>query len=248
MQKPLPRPLIVAHRGCSATHPENTLAAFKAAIAAGADMIELDVNLSADRQLVVIHDRTVGRTTNGRGAVGALTLAQMARLDAGSWFDPRFGSERIPTLAQVLDSVRGRLMVNIEIKPEAVEGHGPVDAVERQVLELVHDRSMDDATLVSSFEWRVLERIRRLDSRIALGLLCENPSDRSALNWYRRIDGFSWHPDGRRLTRAQVEAWHEMGACVFPYRVVSRSALQRLLAMGVDGAIVDDPGWFQGRG
>lgn len=244
MQNLLPRPLIIAHRGCSATHPENTLAAFKAAIAAGAHMIELDVNLSADRRLVVIHDRTVNRTTNGRGAVGDLTVAQLTRLDAGSWFDPRFQDERIPTLAQVLDSVRGRLMVNIEIKSEAVEGHGPVDAVERQVLELVHAMAMDDAILISSFAWRVLEKIRRLDARIALGLLCENPADPRAIDCYRRIDGFSWHPDGRRLTRAQVDAWHDMGACVLPYQVVNRAALQRLLAMGVDGVFVDDPGWL----
>ncbi len=244
MQRPLSRPVVIAHRGCSATHPENTLAAFKAAIAAGAHMIELDVNLSADHRLVVIHDRTVDRTTNGRGAVRALTMAQLARLDAGSWFDARFQTERIPTLAQVLEIVSGRLMVNIEIKPEAVEGHGSADSVERQVLDLVHAMAMDDAILISSFEWRVLEKIRRLDSQIALGLLVANPADQTAIDWYRRIDGFSWHPDGRRLTRAQVDAWHDVGACVFPYQVVSRTALQRLLAMGVDGVFVDDPGWL----
>jgi glycerophosphoryl diester phosphodiesterase len=244
MQNLLPRPLIIAHRGCSATHPENTLAAFNAAIAAGAHMVELDVNLSADRRLVVIHDPTVDRTTNGRGAVGALTVAQLTRLDAGSWFDPRFGAERIPTLAQVLECVRGRLKVNIEIKPEAVEAHGPADAVERQVLDLVHSLAMDDAVLISSFAWPVLEKIRHLDARIALGLLCDNPAEPSAIDWCRRIAGFSWHPDSRRLTRAQVDAWHEVGARVFPYQVVSRPALQRLLALGVDGAIVDDPGWF----
>ncbi len=248
MQSPLPRPVIIAHRGCSATHPENTLAAFKAAVAAAAHMIELDVNLSADRRLVVIHDRSVDRTTNGRGAVGALTVAQLTRLDAGSWFDPRFQGERIPTLAQVLESVRGQVSVNIEIKPEAVEAHGPDDAVERQVLELVHSLAMDDAVLISSFAWGVLEKIRRLDSQIALGLLCDDPADQRAIDWCRRVGGFSWHPNGRHLTRAQVDLWHEVGACVFPYQVEGRPALKRLLAMGVDGAIVDDPGWFAGPG
>jgi glycerophosphoryl diester phosphodiesterase len=97
----------IAHRGYSACYPENTLAAFKGAIDAGAHMIELDVCLSKDRHLVVIHDETVDRTTNGTGAVKALTLDQLSRLDAGSWFDPRFNTERLPTLAQVLDAVKG---------------------------------------------------------------------------------------------------------------------------------------------
>jgi glycerophosphoryl diester phosphodiesterase len=93
----LPTPLFIAHRGCSARYPENTLAAFKGAIDAGAQMIELDVCLSKDRHLVVIHDKTVDRTTNGSGAVKMLTLAQLRQLDAGSWFDPRFNAERLPT-------------------------------------------------------------------------------------------------------------------------------------------------------
>jgi glycerophosphoryl diester phosphodiesterase len=88
---------------------------------AGAQMIELDVTLSRDRQLVVIHDETVDRTTNGAGLVKDLTLSELTRLDAGSWFDPEFANERLPTLAQVLETVRGQLMVNIEIKPEAFE-------------------------------------------------------------------------------------------------------------------------------
>jgi glycerophosphoryl diester phosphodiesterase len=103
----LPTPLFIAHRGYSACYPENTLAAFNGAIDAGAHMIELDVCLSRDRHLVVIHDETVDRTTNGTGAVKALTMDQLDRLDAGSWFDPRFNTERLPTLAQVLDATKG---------------------------------------------------------------------------------------------------------------------------------------------
>jgi glycerophosphoryl diester phosphodiesterase len=147
---------------CSfARYPENTLAAFKGAIDAGAQMIELDVCLSKDRHLVVIHDETVDRTTNGSGAVKMLTLAQLRQLDAGSWFDPRFNAERLPTLAEVLDAVKGHLQVNIEIKPEAFEAEGPADAVERQVLKLVREKNMLDDVLVSSFEWLVLENLRK---------------------------------------------------------------------------------------
>jgi glycerophosphoryl diester phosphodiesterase len=241
MKKKLDVPLFVAHRGYSSQYPENTLAAFNGAIDAGAHMIELDVNLSRDRQLVVIHDETVDRTTNGTGAVKMMTLEQLRQLDAGSWFDPRFSGEQLPTLSQVLDAVNGRLMVNIEIKPEAFEADEPADAVERQVLNLVREKSMLDDVLVSSFEWLVLENLRNLDPGIALGLLSDVPADDSLRYWYQRIKGFSWHPDFRVLTRQQVDAFHDMGARVFPYAVDGRIDTRAMLAMGVDGLIVDDP-------
>ncbi len=237
----LPTPLFIAHRGYSACYPENTLAAFNGAIDAGAHMIELDVCLSKDRQLVVIHDKTVDRTTNGTGAVKALTMDQLGRLDAGSWFDPRFNTERLPTLAQVLDAAKGRLLVNIEIKPEAFEAEGPADAVERQVLNLVREKKMLDEVLVSSFEWLMLENLRKLEPGIALGLLAEAPADERLRRCCQRIDGFSWHPDFRVLTRQQVDSLHDLGARVFPYAVDGRIDSLGMLAMGVDGLIVDDP-------
>lgn len=237
----LPRPLSIAHRGFSARFPENTLAAFKGAIDTGAHMIELDVNLSKDRQLVVIHDETVDRTTNGSGAVNALTLKQLSRLDAGSWFDPKFSMETLPMLGQVLDAAKDHLLVNIEIKPEAYEAQGPVDAVERQVLALVHAKHMARDVLVSSFEWQLLENLRHLDPTIALGLLSDVPMDDNLRHWYQRVKGFSWHPDYRVLTRSQVVALHELGARVFPYAVKGKIDIAGMLAMDVDGLILDDP-------
>ncbi|WP_319522818.1 glycerophosphodiester phosphodiesterase family protein [uncultured Desulfosarcina sp.] len=237
----LPKPLIMAHRGCSSHYPENTLAAFRAAIAAGAHMVELDVNLSRDRQLIVIHDESVDRTTDGSGPVCAHTATQLGRLDAGSWFDPRFAGERVPTLAQVLEALKGRIGVNIEIKPEAFEAHGPQDAVERQVWELVQAMGMQADVLVSSFEWQALERLRNLDAGIALGLLSDVPANDSLFHWYRRVRGFSWHPDYRVLTPSQVKTLHNMGAKVFPYAVDGKIDAAGMLAMGVDGLILDDP-------
>jgi glycerophosphoryl diester phosphodiesterase len=237
----LPTPLFIAHRGLSARFPENTLAAFKGAVDAGASMIELDVSLSEDRQLVVIHDDTVDRTTNGSGAIKALSLRALRRLDAGAWFDSGFKGERLPTLAEVLDAVNGRLMVNIEIKPEAFESSGPADAVERQVLALVREKKMVGDVLVSSFEWQVLEKLRRLDAAIAIGLLAEVPADARLLRWCERVKAFSWHPDYRVLTPMQVETLHGLGVRVFPYTVAGRIDTRGMLAMGVDGLIVDDP-------
>lgn len=241
-----PAPVFIAHRGYSSRFPENTLAAFRGAVDAGAQMIELDVTLSKDRHLIVIHDTTVDRTTDGSGTVGTLTLAQLARLDAGSWFDPRFKGERLPTLGQVLDAVKGRVMVNIEIKPEAFEPDGPPDSIERQVLALVREKAMGDDVLVSSFDWRVLENLHRLDPGIALGLLSETPADATLGEWHQRIKAFSWHPDYRILTRDQVDTVHGWGARIFPYAVAGRIDTRGMLALGVDGLIVDDPSQMQG--
>ncbi len=237
----LPKPLYIAHRGVSARFPENTLAAFAAAIDAGAHMIELDVSLTKDRKLVVIHDDTVDRTTNGSGKVNALSLDELGHLDAGSWFHPRFKMARLPTLAQVLDMAKGRLLVNIEIKSEAFESDGPVDAVERQVLSLVQDKKMLADVLVSSFDWRVLARLRRLDPGVAIGLLAEVPADDRLFDWIDRLKAFSWHPDYRVLTRRQVDTLHSAGVNVFPYTVGGCIDTQAMLAMGVDGMFVDDP-------
>ena len=112
-------PWIIAHRGYRQKYPENTLAAFQAAMAAGAQMIELDVMLSRDRRPVVVHDDTLERTTNGTGAVKDFTLEELKKLDAGSWFEPRFADQRLPELSEVLALAGGRTRVNIEIKAQA---------------------------------------------------------------------------------------------------------------------------------
>jgi len=127
------RTLDIAHRGASTAAPPNTLAAFEKAIELGADGIEFDVHLSADGVPVVIHDFTVNGTTNGSGRVASLTLVQLKQLDAGSYFDPAFAGERIPTLAEVLEAVGSRLLLNIELKSTSLRDNGLEQAVIAQV-------------------------------------------------------------------------------------------------------------------
>jgi glycerophosphoryl diester phosphodiesterase len=164
------RPIVIAHRGFSAEAPENTLVAVRAAIAAGADMVEVDVTLTADGEVVVIHDDTLDRTTDGSGPVADHTLEQLLRLDAGSWFARRFRGERIPTLAQVLDEVRGRILINVEIKPEAV-GEEVEGGIAERVVKLIEERDMRNQVIVSSFEPRALQQIDEIDPEIATASL-----------------------------------------------------------------------------
>src|SRR5512135_2653183 len=113
--QPRPTPLVLAHRGASLHAPENTLAAFTLAADQGADGIELDVKLTRDGSIVVMHDATVDRTTTGHGRVSDLTLSEIKALDAGSNFEPQFAQERVPLLEEVFAAVAGRLMINIEL-------------------------------------------------------------------------------------------------------------------------------------
>ncbi len=150
---------IMAHRGSRINRPENTLAAFEEAVRVGADGIELDVHLSQDGQVVVLHDETLDRTTDGSGFVHEWTLADLQQLDAGSWFDPAFSGQRIPSLAEVLDLLealgfRGRL--NIELK------RGKNRGMEKKIHSLLEQKQRSFEVLFSSFSLRALWRLHRL--------------------------------------------------------------------------------------
>jgi glycerophosphoryl diester phosphodiesterase len=204
-------------------------------------MIELDVALSHDRKLVVIHDATLERTTNGKGAVKEHTLAQLKQLDAGGWFHPRFAGEHLPELSEVLDLADGRVLINIEIKPHAYEPHHPPDAVERQALELVCRRNMAERVLISSFDLNLLKYIATFEHAPALGLISRNPADNHTLENCIQLNVVSWHPNHQILTPDQVKSMHAHAIRVFPYNADTSEQIARVLAMGVDGIISSDP-------
>jgi glycerophosphoryl diester phosphodiesterase len=235
------KPWIIAHRGYRARFPENTLAAFEAALEAGVDMIELDVILSKDRKMVVIHDADLERTTNGRGSVSSHSLEELKQLDAGSWFDARFAGVRLPTLDEVLELAKGRMALNIEIKRSAYEPDHPPDAVERQVVERVRRKGGMDCVLVSSFEWRVLENIVKMGERPSVALLSRYPDEDHYLAACKSLGAFSWHPSYLAVTKEHVGAAHEAGLLVFPYNADTQEDIQRMLDMGADGVITSDP-------
>jgi glycerophosphoryl diester phosphodiesterase len=162
------RPEIIAHRGYSARAPENTLAAVEAALRAGADAVEWDVHVAACGTPVLMHDASLGRTTNGVGPVRRRTLAQLQALDAGSWFGPDFAGERIPSLAQALDRVKGRVgRVYVEVK-----GYRELEDLDRMV-RLVRDADLLYDTVFLSLDWRIVDHIAGQDDTVGIGYLVE---------------------------------------------------------------------------
>ena len=169
-----------AHRGASGSAPENTLAALEAAIAQGAAMAEIDIQQTADDRFAVFHDDLLDRTSDGTGPLWRKTLAELQTLDAGSWFDPAFAGQRIPSLEEVLEFTRGRLALNMELK---LHGH------ERRLVELairtLHDNNIRDhcpegavaGTLVTSFDHQVAAAVKRADPALTVGLILGSQQD-----------------------------------------------------------------------
>ena len=223
--------LIWAHRGASALAPENTLSAFRAAVAAGADGLELDIQLSRDGIPVVVHDETVARTTNGVGRVRDLSLRELQGLDAGSWFSAEFAGEKIPTLGEVLDTFAGKIALNLEIK-EPRAG--------RAVLELLVDWP-EAELLVSSFNWRLLAMLRNAAPRLPLAVLLESRSWLRALRVARELAAVSVNPRCDQVGPLLLVACRRQGIAVTPWVVDQPQQLQRLYRAGVAGVFSNDP-------
>lgn len=236
----LPHPTIFAHRGASAYAPENTIAAFELAVKQKADAIELDVKLSSDEQVVVIHDQTVDRTTNGTGWVKKLPLAALQELDAGSHFDIAYAEEPIPTLSQVFEAVGNKIFINIELTSYS----SPSDSLPERVADLVGFYGLAQNILFSSFHPQVLRRIHRLMPTVPIGYLANHGiSGLLARSWFGRmlVDYQAFHPELRDSDQALIDHMHQSGYRVHVYTVNQVKDIQRLYAYGVDGIFTDDP-------
>ncbi|NBI29681.1 glycerophosphodiester phosphodiesterase [Chengkuizengella marina] len=160
--------LIFAHRGSSGTHPENTMVAFQEAFHVGANGIELDVHLTKDGEVVVIHDEKVDRTTNGTGFVHEKTLNELKQLDAGGWYSNYLKGETIPTLNEVLEWISDKkLLLNIELKNDILQYEG----LEEKVIQLVHIHGLSTSVIISSFNHYSLVKVKQLDKEIEIAVL-----------------------------------------------------------------------------
>ena len=247
MRNKISKPLIIAHRGYRARFPENTMASFRAAVDLGVPMIELDVTLTKDGHVVVIHDETLDRTTNGSGPVRDHCLAELARLDAGAWFSPHFKGEPIPMLDEVLDVFGKKTAINIEIKPEAFEQKDHPGTIERRVISSVQRLCRPESIIISSFHRTLIERIARMSvDGLRLAYLTEHVAlDDTMLDFMVQNGVYSWNPDHAVLTSGQVARAHDRGIRVLTYTVNRAGLGRKYLAMGVDGIFTDEPGLFE---
>lgn len=246
-----PRPLVIAHRGWSGIAPENTLPAFQLARHAAADLVELDYHHSADGVPVVMHDTTLGRTTDaatrwpgGDLHVAARTLAELRTLDAGAWFHPRYAGTAVPSLAEALDAIQPAGTTLIERKA------GDAATLAR----LLRERDLVNRVVVQSFDWDFLRALHAELPEQVLG----------ALGPHRRADGQApaaldpaqldaiaatgarvvvWN---REIDAASVAAAHARGLKVWIYTIDNPAEMHRLLALGIDGIITNQPAlaWF----
>ena len=238
-------PYLIAHRGFSGSFPENTQASFKAAVQAGAKMMELDIQLSQDKKIIVFHDETLDRTTSGSGKPQDYSLQELQGLDCGSWFNPQFAGEKIPTLVEVLEAFSEQILINIEIKPEAYE---PVQSrfnITSQLDELLTRLQVQTRVIVSSFEPLILQQMRALNPQISLALLSDTSLDQKQLSLLKDIKATSWNPDAAQVTKAEIEQVRALGLGVAPYTSNKKAQILELFEWGATAVFSDYPNLLQ---
>ena len=235
----IPKPIIFAHRGASKYAPENTIAAFDLAVEQGIHAFELDTMLSRDGTPVVIHDREMCRTTGKPGRVDELMVDTIKRLDAGIWFSPDFKGEKIPLLKEVLIHFKKNILINIELK----NMHSPCDPLPDVVLDMVLDLHMEENVLLSSFLPDNLRRLRKRSKKVKVALLCSRGLI-GRLCGSRLFYGLSpdfIHPHKSSIQEALIRKEHDRGRRINTWTVDDKDIANRLISMGVDGLITNDP-------
>ncbi|MGH2562479.1 MAG: glycerophosphodiester phosphodiesterase [Thermomicrobiales bacterium] len=225
----------IAHRGASGYAPENTRAAFDRAIDMGSAAIETDVRMIRDGRLVLFHDGTVDRTSDGSGPVDDFTLEELRRLDLGGWFAAEFAGERVLTVEEAIDEYVPRIPFVFEIK----DGRAT-----RRLIELLRERRMLDRVQITSFLWYPLLDARALDGDVNLGFL--TPSFET--NLVERIVERGINqicPHVSQLSRRRVDIARAHGLTVRAWGIDQRVQVERLFESGADGATINWPDWMQ---
>jgi len=235
----LQRPIIFAHRGSSAYAPENTLASFELALKQNVIAIELDATLTKDQKVIVFHDSSTERITGFKGKINQMNLAEIKKLDAGSFFDSSFQGERIPTLEEVFDLVGDRALINIELKNYA----SPFDSLPQQVAILVEKWKLQANIFFSSFNPIALWQIKKLLPEVPIALLAMGGKQ----GWLARsrfgeiLPYQAIHPYYADVNPKFLSTHHQKGHLVNVYTVNNAASMRTLFEMGVDGIFTDDP-------
>lgn len=230
----------IAHRGAAGTRPELTAVAFERAMEIGVDMIELDVQLTRDGQLVVLHDLELGRTVAGRGAVRDRTLAELQELDAGAWFAAEYAGARVPSLDEVLAQTRGRVALNVEIKSPA----GDWERTSGALLRSLEGADSAATTLVSSFEMGALRTLREASAAVRIAVLWHEPDVVNAFRHAAALGAEAIHPHHRLVNQGLMRSARRDGLSVNTWTVNQIERMRVLADLGVDGIVSDYPERF----
>lgn len=222
---------ITAHRGASASAPENTMAAVNAAIEQGADWVEIDVQETADGHVVVFHDSDFKRVAGNELKIWDATLDDLQDLDIGSWFAPEFKGERVPMLEHVLETCRGKAGVNIELK---FYGHDV--RLEERVIELVEKHDMESEVVVMSLKLQSVNKMRKLKPSWQVGLLTA-----AAMGSLKRVDADFLAVSAGTATRDFIQATHGSGKKVHVWTINDPIAMSTMIGRGADNLITDKP-------
>ncbi|MBI3161703.1 MAG: glycerophosphodiester phosphodiesterase [Chloroflexi bacterium] len=239
MIEQFPRPILFAHRGDLAHAPENTLPAFQQALQKGADGVELDAKLTADGRVIVIHDSTVDRTTNGKGRVASFPFAEIRKLDAGKWFNEKFAGTKVPSLDEVFETTGKDKIINIELTNYST----PRDGLTAKVCELIKRHSNHGQILFSSFFAYNLKIAAQMSPEIPRALLARP----GILGLWARSFGFMFgdyqalHPHISNASREQIQRAHRVKRRIHVWTANTPEEINRLNEFGVDGIITDDP-------
>jgi glycerophosphoryl diester phosphodiesterase len=227
--------LVIAHRGASGHAPENTLAAFRKAVALGASFIETDLQLSRDAHFMAIHDASVNRTSNGRGSVHDLTLAELRQLDAGSWFGSEFSGEHIPTLDEILQfSKKNDVVFYLELKPSGAWGG------EHALIGALRDSGEIARAVVISFDAASMLNLHNIDPTVMTGLLydgqIDNPIEKAVEVGARQLV-----TRGDLVTPALIDQARKKDLQVVCWTVNHPAHMRLLIEAGVAGIMTDYP-------
>ncbi len=231
-------PLIIAHRGDLSRAPENTIAAFRQAISAGADGIELDVRLTRDGELVVFRDRTLDRTSSGRGLLDHSTLAEIQSLDVGSWYSTDFAGETAPTLDQVFESLPHDFLINVEMKV-VISG---TSLIAKRVAEAVTRHQRWDSTLVASFNPIALIHLRRMEPRISRAyIFSRNHPYPIRARWFSPLVKAHWYDPAEMTYSSKVHRkFQQQGCRVLAWDLDFDQDLSEMASVGLEAVVTNN--------
>jgi glycerophosphoryl diester phosphodiesterase len=236
--------LIIGHRGAMGYAPENTIISFEEAVRRGSDLIEMDVQLTADNEVVVMHDTSVDRTTDGAGFVRDLTLKKLKSFDAGVWFGPEYAKQYVPSLAEVIGHFRGRksaqrhaLGLIIELKTIRGSGGSLADAV----VKLLHDEEFMDRVCIISFDTVALQEVRAANKHVPTGLLYNEEGEESRVSQAKAIGCQALFPRKTAVSARLVTAAHKSGLSVATWTANTKNEMKRMIGCGVDAITTNYP-------